>query len=446
MKRAWPCLCALIGLLFCFSEAAGADEVSDLKAQIQAMEERHMKEQQLHQKEMANLLARLDLLETKAAAGGEQVGDLESQQDQLAKELREKIDFDMYVTFEAESFNETRSSFDAKNAEFLARAQLHDRLTGFVELEFERTAQTSAGNRQGEVEVEQGWLEYYVHDLFKPRFGVILVPFGRYNLEHFDTMQDLTDRPIAMRRVIPTTWGEAGAGFTGQASLGKPLAWAGLNTLDLNYQAYLMNGLTAVITDSGLRDARGAFGSDNNNNKAFVGRVGVSPWMRQEIGLSGYVGAYDTDGHDIYGFDVDWHFERGPFELVGEWAFWDLQDGFQTTSASALTTTPVPPQMNGGYVEGRYHFWLEVLDQTFLGRGFKHPTLALIGRYGHVDITDDGDERSGDNVEERWTIGISYRPVETWAFKFEYQNNRTKTEALERGNSDGFIGSVTAAF
>ncbi len=458
MKKAWLCLFVFIGFGFCFTQVAWADEISDLKAQTKAMEERH-------QKEMASLLGRLEILETKLAAkavqgtpgtqgtSGSQTSQLEEQvvelgdrQDQLAKELREKVEMHMYVTFEAENFKTTHSGFDARNVEFLAKAKLNDRLTGFAELELERTNSTSAGNRQGEVEVEQGWLEYYVSDFFKPRFGVVLVPFGRFNLESFDVLQELTDRPIVVRRVVPTAWPEGGAGFTGQASLGERLSWAGLKDLNLNYQAFFVNGLTSVFTDRGLRDASGAFGGDNNNNKAVVGRLGISPWTHQEVGLSGYRGAYDTAGHNITGFDVDWHFEKGPFELVGEWASFGLQNGFETTSGGDLTTIAVPPDMSGVYTELRYHFWFDALNQTFLGRGFKDPTFTLAGRYDHVNIADDGDADFGDNIERRWTIGINYRPVKTWVFKFEYQNNQTRNEALERGNADGFIGSVAASF
>jgi hypothetical protein len=59
----------------------------------------------------------------------------------------------------------------------------------------------------------------------------------------------------------------------------------------------------------------------------------------------------------------------------------------------------------------------------------------------HIDV--DGGKN---NEEERWTVGMNYRPVEAYVFKFEYQFNSTENERIERGDNDGFLFSVTGAF
>ena len=84
--------------------------------------------------------------------------------------------------------------------------------------------------------------------------------------------------------------------------------------------------------------------------------------------------------------------------------------------------------------------------QALLKTGFDDPTFTLIGRYDWARIDDDGDATVGDNEEERWTLGFNYRPVESWVLKLEYQWNRTEVETLERGNNDGFFGSVAIGF
>jgi len=357
--------------------------------------------------------------------------------DQEVREIGilKKVDFSFYATLEYEDFANRNSSFDARNVELLVSAQLHDRLNGAAEIEFERTAVTS-GSRAGQVEVEQGWLEYVINDYMKPRFGVILVPFGRFNLEHFDPFRDLTDRPIVMRRVVPVTWAEAGAGFTGSAFLGEKLGRA-FENFALDYQLFLVNGFVDSISDTSSRGARGTFGSDNNNNKALIGRLGLNPWRGVEVGLSGYSGSYDSFGHNIHGFDGDWKLTHGPFELIGEYASFDLE-----TDA----TTSVPDILRGYFAQVNYHFWFNFLNNTFLGRDFDAPTFTAVFRTGQARINDDNDTGMGLNKEKRQTLGLNYRPVETFVFKFEYQFNQTENESLERGDDDGFIASVSAAF
>ncbi len=365
--------------------------------------------------------------------------DLES----VTQTLQDRVKLNLYATLEFEAFQHSKPVFDARNIELFADVTLNDRLRAFAEIEFERTAKTSSGTRQGEVEVEQGWLEFMINEYVKPRAGVILVPFGRFNLEHFDPVRDLTDRPIAMRRVIPVTWAEAGAGFTGSAFFGNAFMDTIFKNLSVEYQFFVMNGLTNAISDKGTRSARGAFGSDNNANKAFAGRIQTNLMEGVEVAGSGYMGTYDSNGHSIYGWNTDWKLYYGPVEFIGEYAWFDLEQG---GLQSGSTTLMVPHHLHGGYIQANYHFWFDALNDSFLGRGFPSPTFTGVVRYGHARINDDNDTGTGANREKRLTLGLNYRPVENVVFKMEYQFNSTTNESLERGDNNGFITSVTGAF
>jgi hypothetical protein len=400
---------------------AASEQLNELRKELEQQQERI---QQIEQK--------LKLLEDEQGVAQEQyLG--------LLGELRDRVTLDVYATLEFENFEQHDSVFDARNIELLLDIRASQRFRLFGEIEFERVAKTSAGDRQGEVEVEQGWIEYGINRYINPRFGVILVPFGRFNLEHFDTYQDLTDRPIMARRVIPITWAEAGAGFVGSIYLGDLFSSAWLQDFELSYELYAVNGLTNQISDTSSRDARGAFGSDNNNNKALVGRMQISPVPQLQLGLSGYRGKYDRN-NDIQGYDVDAKIVLGPLELVGEFAEFYLDDGLNDEGEA------ISENLRGGYVEGRLHFWPAFLNKTFLGRGLDSPTFTVVMRAGYAEIEDDGDADKRDNREERLTFGLNYRPIESLVFKVEYQNNDTDNEPLERGDNDGFIASVSAAF
>lgn len=349
----------------------------------------------------------------------------------LFKKEQFAIKFNIYANSTYENFQETDSRFTNNKVELLADIDIIDRLKGFAEIEFADAAEVG-GERGGEVEMERGWLQYEIHPALRIRGGVLLVPFGYYNLSHFEVLQELSSRPLVDRRVVPTDWAEAGAGVTGEGNFGN-IPW--------NYELYFVNGLTDEINDvDGLREARGRFGSDNNNSKGLAGRISFSPWQDQWLGVSTYLGEYDDEDHSINGLGADWQLTYKKLEVVGEYAFFDLEKGLNADDIL------VPEKLQGFYVEGRYRFWPAFLNETFLKKLFENPTFTALVRYGWAQIKDDGDANTGDNEESQWAFGLNYRPVETFVFKFEYLLSETKNEPLERGDNDGFLVSIAASF
>lgn len=339
-----------------------------------------------------------------------------------------------YIDHEFENFQNTDSNFDQHRWIINIGAELGDRLRFYSEYEIEHGGPNSANNA-GEAKVEQAQIDFMITDWVNARAGALLVPFGRYNIYHDSDLQDLTDRPLVARRVTPTTWTEAGAGLFGSFN---PII-GDYEDLLVSYEGYVINGLEEdTINDRGFRSAKGSLGSDNNNSKSVVGRLMVSPLPGHEIGFSGYHGNYANSGDaDITGGGIDWFSSYGPVELVGEYAYFDVEE---------VLGGGQPDEVQGFYAQANYHFWPEFLDNTFLGKRFDHPTFTLIGRYGWAQIDDDADINVGDNEEERITLGLNYRPVESWVLKLEYQWNDTDNEALERGDNDGFMASVAMGF
>jgi len=348
-----------------------------------------------------------------------------------------------YADIEYENFENSTSTFDQHRWIINIGAELFDRLRFYSEYEIEHGGPNISGGG-GEAKVEQAWIEYGINDWINVRAGALLVPFGRYNLYHDSDLQDLQERPLVARRVIPTTWTEAGAGIAG---LFDPL-FDKYEELTLGYEFYVINGLNAGFDDSGLRGARGGLSSDNNNNKAIVGRTVISPALGHEVGGSFYYGEFANGGDYMTGAAIDWFsswevplditgLNIGPMELVGEYAYFSMDEPSDTNISEYAT---------GVRIQANLHFWPEFFDDTFLGRNFEDPTFTLVGRYGWIRIDDDSDATTGFNEEQRWTIGLNYRPVDSWVFKVEYLWNDTKNEPLERGSNDGFMASVAMGF
>lgn len=336
-----------------------------------------------------------------------------------------------YMDLEFENFQNTNSTFDQHRWIINIGAELADRLRFYSEYEIEHGGPNASGG--GKAKVEQAWVDYLINDAINLRAGALLVPFGRYNIYHDSDLQDLMDRPLVARDIIPTTWTESGAGFYGEfnPTLGD------YEDATLGYEIYMINGLNGGFSDVGLGEAKGSIETDNNNSKAVVGRLLLSPFLGHELGISGYWGRYNGSD-DISGVGVDLLSTWGPLELLGEFAYFDVDEPVDSDVANFF---------KGYYLQANYHFWPEFLNDSFLGRGFEDPTFTLVARQGWAKIDDDGDAvGSGDNEEERFTLGINYRPIESWVFKLEYQWNNTENETLERGDNNGIIVSTAMGF
>lgn len=304
---------------------------------------------------------------------------------------------------------------------------------------------------EGEVKIEFATIDYLVAEPFNLRAGLILMPVGKFNLLHDSPLNDLTDRPLVSRLIIPSTWTEAGAGFYGTLYPGR--------VSKLDYEFYVFNGFAFRATDTaavavgdGLRNLRGFQKSDNNNNKGVVGRVAFSPILGIEVAGSAAHSAYSRNA-DKYAtlWAIDWTLQRGPFEVIGESA-WARIDA---SGAGGLA----PTGMRGYYLQGNYHFLPDFLKKWSPRHFTDASTFTAVVRWDSVDT--DTDDRtltavSGNTRElQRLTLGLNFRPVEDFVFKVDYQfntqlntNNASTSVAGEAGliNGNGLVLSVATYF
>jgi len=352
---------------------------------------------------------------------------VEKQQSTLSDELAQNVKLGGYGVLKFDDFQDRKSTYDG-TLELLISGQIHDRVRFYNELEL--------GIPDGTSVVEQGYVDLLLTQSFNIRTGVLLIPFGKFNLDHFDPHQDLTDRPVVTRRITPTTWSDLGAGAFGLVPLS--------DNLKATYEIHVINGLTDKFTaqsgtapDTGLRDGRTKLQTDNNGNKAVVGRGTLKFLDQYEVGVSGYRGAYKGNSNDqIIGTALDAEFKpRGvkfweDFEFKAEYARFNIEG------------SSAPSSMWGYYAQINYHFWPPILNSTILGRHFSSPTFTLVGRYGYARINTAA-ASDGKLTESTSVIGLNYRPIEDYVIKTEYQFNSGQ---LEHKSSDGFLASVAWIF
>ncbi len=359
--------------------------------------------------------------------------------------------FDTDFTFPATG----NSFFNQHRLILQVSSYLHERLFFNTEVEFEYGGVLGTGTTDdGQLKVEQIFLDYKIEEWLIFRAGGLLIPMGRLNILHDSDFRDTVARPMFNRFIIPSTWTETGAGFYG--------TFFPNDDWEMNYEAYVIQGLRDQLSDGlGLRRARNSLSVDNNNNKGVTARVGLSPNIGTEFGLGGYYAAIDAAGEKNLGMVVaDFTTSWGAFELLGEGGavFFDPTTQNVVDTATALLPDaaqsigteriPLTGPMWGYYIEGHYHFFPPFLRDTFLGDDFERPVFTAFARFSQVD-TDVATLNQNDR--SRFTLGLNYRPITNTVFKLEYQWN-IENEAfirndpsLERANNQ-IVASVATGF
>ena len=112
-----------------------------------------------------------------------------------------------------------KNSFELRRFVLAGDATIAPRLSAYFELEFERfrkleveknlgpaegglTAQQAIeATNDSEISLEQIWMQYDIQDWLKFRGGGVLVPLGRFNLNHDDNRWDIPRRTLVDRGV-----------------------------------------------------------------------------------------------------------------------------------------------------------------------------------------------------------------------------------------------------
>ena len=411
---------AIFALLFCLLvpstllaqppiQPAGTqreDTFEQLKEKLRQIEEQH-------QRELADLKERLGLVEQRQSA--------------LSDEIGQHIKVGAYSAVVFENYKDRRTSYDGR-LELLISGNIHDRIRIYNEIDLAIPT--------GSATAEQAYVDLLLTQLFNVRAGVLLTPFGKFNLDHFDPRRDLSRPPSVARLITPTTWSDLGVGAFGLLPIS--------DNVKATYDIQVVNGLTDGFITSpgtapglGLRPARTELRPDNNGDKAVVGRGTFKLFDQYEIRFSGYRGAYKTGSHDlITGMALDAEFKPRNVKVLenfvfrGEYAHFDVQG------------STAPSRLWGYYGQLTYRFWFSSLNSSILGRHFNNPTFALVALVGYSQI-DTTASPTGKLTGQQYIIGFNYRPVEDYVFKAEYQFNHGQ---LGQQSADGFITSIAWIF
>lgn len=136
------------------------------------------------------------------------------------KQHKEEIDFHRFVLFFGHEFT--------------------DKLRFFAELELEHSI--AGEDKNGEIELEQAYIEYDFNESASAKAGLFLVPVGIMNETHEPGTFYGVERNEVEKYIIPSTWWEAGLGGSYKFDNGLSLDAILTTGLDMDNKFYIRDG------------------------------------------------------------------------------------------------------------------------------------------------------------------------------------------------------------
>ena len=288
---------------------------------------------------------------------------LKTTQPGQADSEKKEIDFHRFVLFFGHEYN--------------------DDIRFFSEVEIEHAL--AGDGKEGEVEVEQAYVEIDLNKQLSTKAGIVLVPVGIINETHEPPTFYGVERNPVEKNIIPATWWSGGLTLNGRSNSG------------FSYDLMISEGLFSADGYT-IRDGRQKTSKAKANDLAYTGRIkytgvpglelAATARYESDLGqgtLASKAPATLLETHAIYTVDQ--------FTVKGLYAQWDIS-GDAAKAANA-------DQQSGYYIE---------------------PSYKLTEKWGVFTRYNNWKKASGSaNDETQTDIGVNYWPHPDVVFKADYQ-------------------------
>ena len=304
-----------------------------------------------------------------------------------------------YNNLEGEGGASDKDELDLHRFVLFFGHEFNDRIRFFSELEVEHSI---AGEEQnGEVELEQAYVEFDINDQHRAKGGIFLVPVGIINETHEPPTFYGVERNPVEKDIIPATWWAGGGSLSGELGNG------------FSYDLATHEGLNTEGTSYKPRDGRQKTSEATASDLSYTARLKWTGMPGVEIAGSFQHQTDITQGSDTTAgsanlYELHTVLSKGPVGLRALYAMWDM-DGSGPAASGA-------DEQFGWYVEPSYKFTTQ---------------WGVFTRYNLWDNTA-GD--SADSEKKQWDVGVNYWPHPDVVVKADYQQQDNDNGA----NQDGF--------
>ncbi len=329
------------------------------------------------------------------------------------------------IAFNGYTKDSSRNQADLRRFVLFVGHRFSDPLSFNSEVEVEH-AVASSGD-EGEVEIEQAWLNYNLRPGLNLKTGLFLMPFGFLNQSHEPPVYYGVERNFVETRIIPSTWREGGVGLYGSTESG--LAWdVGLTTgVDIAKFDDPSAPLAAGHQELQFAKAHDFAGYAALNYRGVPGLTVGGAMLYQNSGQGNADFKADDTQPDFSGikapvslWDLHARWQANGWDLQALYARGTIGDAGRIDQTLAAFNTAngadrpfVPSAFDGWLLQGAYTVWQ---------RG--NASLTPFARYERYDAQarmPTGFATDPANADQVITLGLSFKPVDEVVFKADYQ-------------------------
>lgn len=289
----------------------------------------------------------------------------------------------------------------------MAEYDFDDKISFFTEIEIEHAF---VHDGEGELEVEQAYIDFTVNENISVQAGVILVPFSITNLYHEPTLFYGTERSYTQKVITPTTWFEPGVSVTGTVNE------------TLSYQVAIQSGLdNRNFSAGGIRSGRQKAYKSASEDLMFTGRLDYRPmpelWLAAAVNFGN--SAQDITGARpdgaVFLYTLEGRYEKGQYKAGLTWTQGSIGDADELSTANGST---VPESFNGLEVFAGVDImpWILSDSDKRLDVFLKLETFDT-----QADIPS-GTTANASKTGTVTTIGLDYKPHSQVVIKLDYQD------------------------
>lgn len=311
--------------------------------------------------------------------------------------------------------------------------RFNDKLRFYSEMEIEHAfAKDGKAPANGELEMEQAYIEYGLLPSANLRAGLQIVPVGIINETHEPPTFYGVERPEVESRIIPTTWRELSLGLQGR-----------LLDSALEYNVGVATAPDASLykdASKAFRDMRTSGSKATANDLGFYGALNYrQPGWSVGSGLFTGNTAQDGNGANPSAFlkgkdarltlwDIHAQASFGDLALRALYARGSLDDTLAINQARIIalgSNKAAPKSFYGWYGEAAYHVWKS--------GDMRLTPFVRYERYNTQDSVDAGYAIDPLNDETVVTAGANFNLSREVVFKADWQNYK-QDDAKDRFN------------